>query len=58
MTIVHGSDAAMKSAGLAAMKHVQRAGLCVTGFYEANFYSANYSSIVDQVLGQAEKGTI
>ena len=55
---MHGSDAAMKSASLAAMKHVQRAGLCVTGLYEANFYSANYSSIVDQVLGQAEKGTI
>ena len=56
VTVVHGSDAAMTSAGLDSLDEARKAGLCVTGIYEADFFSNDYSAIVDSVLAEAEKG--
>ena len=56
ISIVYGSDDAMRASGFACLEAAKKAGLCVTGFYEANFFSTNYSSIVDGVLEQVAKG--
>ena len=56
VTVVHGSDAAMTSAGLDSLDEARKAGLCVTGIYKADFFSNDYSAIVDSVITEAEKG--
>ena len=53
--IIYGSGSALTASGKAA-EYSRRAGICVTGFYEADFYSTNYSDIVDRVLEQAAEG--
>ena len=56
VTVVYGSDEAMKTAGLAALEKTKHAGLCVTAFIEADFLRPNYTATIDEVLEQSAKG--
>ena len=58
ITVVYGSDLAMKETGLNVVDQARSAGLRVDGVFEVDLFTDDYLAVVDDVLGEAQRGIL
>ena len=54
--IVYNPDEAFLPASQTALRLAGNAGLCITALFEVQFHLSNYTTIVDGILEQTQKG--